>query len=212
MAKVYLTCGSVYHDMIGPSTRGSRVHTYSIVRQPIMPEHWSNEKGEVLGKIQLKTQLRLYDENQTLTTETYLNSSGGKKSTISGETTKVTVNDSANLHFTYPVGRKMTQFPHDDPPVYLVVDFASYPLADGGSDEIRLYGHFIETVFDVAYDGGPAARCSRNANKLYAPDYPVSAWHLANLLCDTLNKILYEAKLSQTHILFAQEGWAGAVP
>lgn len=212
MAKKYLTCGYVYHDMIGPSTRGSRVHTYSIVRQPVMPGHWSDQAGEVLGKIQLKTQLRLYDEDQLLHVETYLNDSGGTYFEVEGSASKATLNGEANPHDVYPVGRKMSQFPHDDPPVFVVIDYASWPLVDGGSDEIRLYGHFIETLFDVAYDGGDAQRCSRDSNKLYAPDYPISAWHLSNVICDTYNKILYEARLSQTHPLFAQEDWATFVP
>lgn len=202
MGKVYVAVGEVHADvLILKVSLYTHYYSYHIVRLPIMPDHWCDKADEKRMRFSISTESRCYDTEQVLATKwKFDHRKPNLEIDIDGTAALTTFFESAQEDPYYPIGREMKKFSTDEAPRFTVLECESSCEDDAGADDVRIYGHFVEAVHDDAYDGEAIEQLSRNANKLYAPDYPISAWHAMRAICETYNKMLYETRPVRTFI------------
>ena len=64
--------------------------------------------------------------------------------------------------------------------------------SDAGQGNVYQYCTMFVALHDNGYAGVGTENVKRTADRLYAPDYPCSAWHVMKALAETHKKILYE--------------------
>lgn len=183
-----LTVGSLFYDVWDSLDGGDgRQELWYIFRGQFQHQEWQTD-GVPMTLMKHDIHRQIYAANSGQLDEIFL----------IGEAPKVAT-------ATYPITTSSTgevEDPQVDPPQgsiywgkdqtikYVKCRHYIYNDAETGDVHLRWVG--FEAKNDTAYSGEGVEMAKRTADRLYAPDYPCSAWHVMCLIRQTYEKILYE--------------------
>jgi hypothetical protein len=87
---------------------------------------------------------------------------------------------------------------------HVVVSMQWIPLVADAGDIMRIYNVDFQQIHDEAYGYSPAAVEAHADSTIFAPDVPLSSYHMRLLLQETLLKVLYEAVVKMPVPVFGQ--------
>lgn len=87
---------------------------------------------------------------------------------------------------------------------HVTVSMQWNPLLTDGNDVMRIFNVDLQQIHNLEYDFSNAAVEAHGSNVLFAPDVPLSSYHMRLLLQETLLKILYEALVKMSVPVFGQ--------
>lgn len=184
-----ITVATVYYDIWDDTNTGNgRQDLYYIIKTPRM--HQEFETNNVSG------QLMSFD----IWRQAFISNSGSlDEYWLVGETSKMALTDVPHTWTTStlgydsqvqnPTGTPINRVPEER---YVLAKQSVYNALEDGDVELLMVGFFAKN--DTAYSGPGVELVKRSANRVYAADYPCSAWHVMSVLAETHKKILYENK------------------
>ena len=197
----------VYDANVGGWSKNAPLHMYYIYRLPIMPQWWADETPQSVGMWRDDLPMRVKYTHEAYHDET----DGDGTLTIQGFTSQET-----QASFTrsitaaiasptwqaededtkYPIHcQEFTNTPGSNPPLFMVakVQYSYTPPSTPANNQAEIGAVNIETVIDSpGTDKLPWF--GHASNKLYEPDMPASAWHVAHCICQGFNALLDENK------------------
>jgi hypothetical protein len=211
---------SQYFLNMGVSTIDDHIYQYAIVRLPEMPEQWGghslvNEPRMV--RHQFSSEIEVDDATTVLEERIFIESATIAYRLTDGETYTDPSRDAdyAGIYQStsdttvaeqkgYPDGIELeTNFR------YLLVMFSWKPNPDSTYDVCRAYNVDIKQIHDLSYTYGVGQNQTwfglspgmHPGGTVFAPDVPVSAWHV-RALQDGIAKIIHESVVRQSIPVF----------
>jgi hypothetical protein len=191
---------------------------------PPMPSVWSGTPSDdLVQQVNVNVERLIQESDSTLTTRTYVSYIGGWANTapVVHEDTSTayanpTYQDAEVYDADHTDTRILRTFTHE--PYYrasnglriryYVTRVVAEFTGDDDGDDIEIFNAFLSTRFSKDDPTVPintdVELCHRGTGntKLYAPDYPVSAWHVRNLILKSINAMLTEMRPAMTSPFF----------
>lgn len=187
-----ITWGSTYYDIWDDTNTGNgRQDLYYIIRTPKIPQSYETNNTP--------NQLMSYD----IWRQVFIASGGYlDEYWLVGETAKMALTDvphqftvqslESDAQVQNPTGTVISGGRTDigEGERYVLAKQSVFNSQETGDVELTMVGFVAKN--DTAYSGPGVELVKRSANRVYAPDYPCSAWHVMSVIAETLEKILYE--------------------
>ena len=219
--------GGYYLNFDGTDPGNYYYHLYAIVRLPEMPtqfgsvwQHISSD-GPISVRHQIQSEIQKLENDSTLEEFVYID---GSLAAYRDVTTATSADPTRSLgsgyepgyqsdgsaHVAedkrYPTGVTFSQGPGIPGDYYrfVVLDLVWYPEVDNSlEDKMKIYNVDIAQIHDESYSFDDFEPAMHPGNTVFAPDVPLSAWHV-RCLQHSLLKILYESVFNQSMPVFGQ--------
>ncbi len=200
----------LHESATGGYTSSDICHMYFIYRLPIMPKWWQDDTNASTTDLGFEpndpgiplrvayTQSMYHDESGaddgTIYTKFFTSQETQSSFTRNVSTTLASPTWQAQDEDTdYPIGVQRFFMPPGEQPPYFMVAEGQFYYDGHNNNQAEINSIDIEQIID---DPGTEKLpyFSHATNKLYEPDMPASAWHIAHCLCRGYYSLLRENK------------------
>ena len=199
--------GTYYYEVVDSPGYSDRHYMYFILPIPWMPAYWTeDDKDDKFIRYMIDRCIRVSDTTAGLTENYMVETSDVQVQIVTagvvpdtsawdGETEMEQYPNQTRMFDRFPMG------PSHSKPRYAIITLQMIGTVESG-DHVYVHAINFRGIFDRNYNAGPDGAdgtveiTPRDVSagvweQLYGPDFPCSAWHMMEVLCDTMRKIMY---------------------